>query len=34
MTIIPSFPRIRLYAFLIAFVILCFFLGLLKRVLL
>ena len=34
MTIMPSFPRIRRYALLIAFIGLCFLLGLLKRVLL
>lgn len=34
MIFLPSFPRIRRYALLIAFVGLCFFLGLLKRILL
>ena len=34
MTIMPSFPRIRRYALLVAFVGLCFLLGMLKRVLL
>ena len=34
MTIMPSFPKIRRYALLIAFIGLCFLLGLLKRVLL
>ena len=33
MTILPSFPRIRRYALLIAFIGLCFLLGLLRRVL-
>ncbi len=34
MTIMPSFPKIRRYALIIAFIGLCFVLGLLKRVLL
>ncbi len=34
MTIMPSFPKIRRYVLLIAFVGLCFFLGLVKRILL
>ena len=34
MTIMPSFPLIRRYALIIAFFGLCFFLGLLKRILL
>ena len=33
MTIMPSFPKIRRYALIIAFIGLCFVLGLLKRVL-
>ena len=34
MTIMPSFPLIRRYALILAFIGLCFILGLLKRVLL
>ena len=34
MTIMPSFPRIRRYALLIAFIGLCFLIGLVKRILL
>ncbi len=34
MTILPSFPLIRRWALLIAFIGLCFVLGLLKRILL
>ena len=34
MTIMPSFPLIRRYALILAFIGLCFVLGLLKRVLL
>jgi len=34
MNFLPSFPKIRRYALLIAFVALCFLLGLLKRILL
>ena len=34
MTIMPSFPLIRRYALIFAFIGLCFVLGLLKRVLL
>lgn len=33
MTIMPSFPKIRRYALIVAFIGLCFVLGLLKRVL-
>ena len=33
MTFLPSFPKIRRYALVIAFVVLCFLLGLLKRIL-
>ena len=34
MTILPSFPLIRRWALLIAFIGLCFLIGMLKRVLL
>ena len=34
MTIMPSFPKIRRYALLIAFIGLCFLLDLIRRVLL
>jgi hypothetical protein len=34
MTILPSFPLIRRYALVIAFIGLCFFIGLLKKILL
>lgn len=34
MTILPSFPFIRRWALLLAFIGLCFLLGLLKRILL
>ncbi len=32
MNFIPSFPKIRRYALSIAFLVLCFLLGLLKRI--
>jgi len=34
MTILPSFPLIRRWALLIAFIGLCFLIGMLKRILL
>jgi len=34
MTILPSFPLIRRWALLIAFIALCFLIGCLKRILL